>query len=74
MTDTQTQTPAPKLDDGDHDLFAHYVLGGTEAIVRSRVTGEPVEALCGKIWVPSRDPERFPVCPECDRIKTERGW
>jgi len=25
-------------------------------------------ALCGKVWVPSRDPERFPVCPECKEI------
>ena len=25
-------------------------------------------ALCGKTWVPSRDPERFPVCPECKEI------
>jgi hypothetical protein len=20
------------------------------------------------VWVPSRDPERFPVCPECKEI------
>jgi len=20
------------------------------------------------VWVPSRDPERFPVCPECEEI------
>jgi hypothetical protein len=24
--------------------------------------------LCGKVWVPSRDPSRFPVCPECKDI------
>ncbi|MDN5727599.1 MAG: DUF3039 domain-containing protein, partial [Propionibacteriales bacterium] len=28
----------------------------------------PVIALCGKVWVPSRDPQRFPVCPECKEI------
>jgi hypothetical protein len=32
------------------------------------VTGTPVVALCGKVWVPSRDPKRFPVCPECQRL------
>ncbi|MGO9216750.1 MAG: DUF3039 domain-containing protein, partial [Streptosporangiaceae bacterium] len=21
-----------------------------------------------KVWVPSRDPKRFPVCPDCKRI------
>ncbi|MBW3651909.1 MAG: DUF3039 domain-containing protein, partial [Actinobacteria bacterium] len=46
-TTTQTATPAPRLDDGDHDRFAHYVIGGSEAILHSMVTGEPVTALCG---------------------------
>ncbi len=72
--DTKTQTPAPRLDQDDHERFAHYVIGGGEAITRSMVTGEPVTALCGKIWVPSRDPERFPVCPTCEGIKKEQGW
>ncbi len=73
-TTTQTGTPAPQLDDGDHDRFAHYVIGGSEAILHSMVTGEPVTALCGKVWVPSRDPERFPVCPECKQLKEDLGW
>jgi len=51
---------------GDHERFAHYVR--KEKIVESAVTGEPVVALCGKVWVPSRDPSRFPVCPECEAI------
>ena len=25
-------------------------------------------ALCGKIWVPNRDPQKFPVCPICKEI------
>ncbi|MFT8636552.1 MAG: DUF3039 domain-containing protein [Pseudoclavibacter sp.] len=53
-------------DDGDHDRFAHYVRKDT--IVESAVTGVPVIALCGKVWVPGRDPEKFPVCPECKEI------
>jgi hypothetical protein len=32
------------------------------------VTGTPVVALCGKVWVPSRDPKKFPVCPDCQRL------
>ena len=72
--DVQTSSPAPKLDDGDHDRFAHYVIGGNEAILKSMVTGDPVTALCGKVWVPSRDPERYPVCPECKDVKERNGW
>ena len=25
-------------------------------------------ALCGKVWVPGRDPNKFPVCPTCKEI------
>ena len=53
-------------DDGDHERFAHYV--EKAKIVESAVTGTPVKALCGKIWIPNRDPSRFPVCPECVKI------
>ena len=54
------------LDPGDHDRFAHYVK--KEQILESAVTGKPVIALCGKVWVPGRDPEKFPVCPDCKKI------
>ena len=57
------------LDDGDHERFAHYV-NKTE-MTKSAVTGNPVRALCGKKWVPNRNPENFPVCPECKKIYEE---
>lgn len=60
-----------KPDDGDQERFSHFV--PKAEILESAVTGRPVTALCGKKWVPSRDPERFPVCPECKRIKSEGG-
>ena len=53
-------------DDGDHERFAHYVR--KEKIMESAVTGKSVRALCGKKWVPSRDPEKFPICPICKKI------
>lgn len=55
-----------QLDEGDHERFSHYVK--KEKIVDSAVSGAPVRALCGKIWTPGRDPEKFPVCPECKKI------
>ncbi|WP_131105249.1 DUF3039 domain-containing protein [Ornithinimicrobium sufpigmenti] len=51
---------------GDHERFAHYVR--KEKIMESAMTGNPVIALCGKVWVPGRDPEKFPVCPMCKEI------
>ncbi len=57
----------PRLSDGDHERFAHYVR--KDDIVRSNVEGVPVVALCGKKWIPNRDPDRYPVCPTCKEIK-----
>ena len=51
---------------GDHERYSHYV--NKNKIVESAVMGNAVEALCGKIWVPSRDPQKFPVCPSCQEI------
>jgi hypothetical protein len=54
------------IEPGDHERFAHYVR--KEKILESAVTGDPVIALCGKVWVPGRNPDRFPVCPMCKEI------
>lgn len=51
---------------GDHERFSHYVR--KEKILESALSGEPVVALCGKVWVPGRDPKKFPVCPICKEI------
>ena len=58
-TDYRTQ-------EGDHERFSHYA--DRDKIMEAMVLGTPIKALCGKIWVPSRDPNRFPVCPECKEI------
>jgi len=65
MTELDTKPVVdPQLDDGgDDDRYSHYVR--KEDITRSAVDGVPVKALCGKKWLPGRDPEKFPVCPVC---------
>jgi len=60
------ERPVTTGSDGDHEKFAHYVK--KDQIVESAVTGKPVIALCGKVWVPDRDPNRYPICPDCQRI------
>ena len=54
------------LEPGDHERFAHIIRKKDE--LRGYVQGKPVVALCGKKWVPSRDPQRFPVCPTCQEV------
>ena len=62
LLEEQTQN----LEPGDHERFSHYVR--KEKIVESAVMGTPVIALCGKVWVPGRDPQKFPICPICQEI------
>ncbi|MEZ5169025.1 MAG: DUF3039 domain-containing protein [Acidimicrobiales bacterium] len=57
----------PVTDDGDHDRFAHYAR--KDEITRAMVEGTPVMAICGKVWVPSRDPSKYPICKRCAEIK-----
>ena len=73
VTDTFTKPDVDRriTDDGDHDRFAHYVRKAD--IVRANVEGVPVVALCGKKWIPNRDPSGYPVCPTCKEIKARLG-
>ncbi len=71
VSELETATPTetiiqPTLDDGDHDRFAHFARKAD--IVNSAVTGRPLVALCGKVWVPGRNPDRYPVCSTCREI------
>jgi len=63
---TLLEEQVQNLEPGDHERYAHYVK--KERIVESAVLGNAVTALCGKVWVPSRDPQKFPVCPTCKDI------
>jgi hypothetical protein len=65
-TDTVEDRRTVPTDEGDHERFSHYV--EKDKLTEAMVMGTPVVALCGKVWVPSRDPERFPVCPQCEEI------
>lgn len=62
----EVQQPA---EPGDHERFSHYVK--KDRIMESALEGGAVVALCGKVWTPSRDPKKFPVCPECKEIYEE---
>lgn len=70
-TTTITADPIvdPVTEDGDHDRFAHYARKSD--ITRATVEGTPVVAICGKVWVPSRDPSKYPICKTCAEIKSK---
>lgn len=66
VLDRQKQEQEQRTDDGDHDRFAHYVR--KDKVTQAALDGTPVIALCGKVWVPGRDPSKYPVCPQCKEI------
>ena len=79
MSSTETRTRPgvdPSLDDlteTGEPTRAHIVKVGpgenaAAKILEARVMGTPVEALCGYVWVPSRDPKQLPVCEECKNV------
>ncbi len=78
-------TPETRLDDGDHERFTHLVLEGYtpknqefvplgNSVVEGMINQTPVTALCGKVWVPGRDPKKYPICPTCREIAESMGW
>ena len=71
--DVEEQTRPISTDEGDHDRMAHIVLPAS-AVTEAIVTGKPCTALCGKTWVPSRDPKNYPLCPTCREIAQGMGW
>lgn len=59
--------------DTDQPHHAHIVKVGpgesaTAKVMEARVYGTPLEALCGFVWIPSRDPKQLPMCQECKSI------
>lgn len=85
---TETTTSPVQTDpalDGDHERMSHIVLEGVKvseddfvsagpSVIEGMVNGTAVKALCGKVWVPGRDPKRYPLCPTCKDIAESRGW
>ena len=75
----------PQLDDGDHERFTHIVLEGYtpekgdfvaigNSVVEGMINSTAVKALCGKVWIPGRDPKKYPICPTCREIAQALGW
>jgi hypothetical protein len=67
-----TRPGDPELEDDDPKV-AHIVKvrpgeSATAKVLEARVTGTPLEALCGHVWVPERDPRNLPLCQRCREV------
>lgn len=59
----ETVTGEPKV--------AHIVKTDGDAaakVLEARIYGTPLEALCGVVFVPQRDPTKLPMCAACKDI------
>ena len=62
----------PDLETGE-PLVAHIVKtepgeSAAAKVLEARIYGTPIEALCGHVWVPSRDPKQLPLCEACKSV------
>lgn len=69
----ETRPDVDATPDTDQPHHAHIVKVGpgesaTAKVVEARIYGTPVEALCGYVWIPSRDPKQLPMCQECKSV------
>ena len=42
-------------------------------VMRARVEGFPVTAVCGWTWIPQKDPKPLPVCSRCMEFYQTHG-
>jgi len=64
--------PAIKTETGE-PVVAHIVKtepgeSASAKVLEARIYGTALEALCGHVWVPSRDPQQVPMCQACKEI------
>lgn len=78
MTTAPTTTPVttdPLLDEGTprvaHIIGGHGQGSAATAITMALIEGTPVTALCGTVFVPSRDPKKLPACDRCKGIRDQ---
>ncbi len=57
----------------ERERLSHIVVPAS-AVTEAIVTGKPCTALCGKTWVPTRDPKKYPLCGTCKEIAESKGW
>lgn len=65
ITDSEADTAEPT---SAHIVKAGPGENGAAIVLEARIMGTPIEALCGFVWVPSKDPKQLPVCQKCKDV------
>jgi hypothetical protein len=69
----QTEPDSELVPETGEPVVAHIVKtepgeSAAAKVLEARIYGTPLEALCGHVWVPSRDPKQVPLCQACKEI------
>jgi hypothetical protein len=65
QTDVVTETGEPQ---SAHIVKTDPGESAAAKVLEARINGTPLEALCGHVWVPSRDPKQLPMCQRCKDV------
>jgi hypothetical protein len=66
MLDLLERTETQETDSDESNQFAHYAEAAK--VTEGYIMGTPVIALCGKVFIPHKDPLKLRVCPDCKEI------
>ena len=69
----ETIPDVDEMTETDEPIVAHIVKvepgeSAAAKVLEARINGTPIEALCGHVWVPARDPKQLPVCQACKEV------
>lgn len=64
--------PVVEAQEGDEAPDAAHIVTQQD-LMQSQITGQAIRALCGKMWVPKRNPDDFPLCQSCVDILNAAG-
>lgn len=65
LVDEEVETEGPTV---AHIVKTEPGESAAAKVLEARIMGTPIEALCGYVWVPARDPKTLPVCPKCKEV------
>ena len=77
MSETITQPdldapPVVELTEEDEEPDAAHIVTQKD-LIESQISGKPIRALCGKLWVPKRNPDNYPMCQACVEVLNRSG-
>lgn len=69
LTDPETENDNPAVSHFVGPLYTDEgKISGRTRILEAMINGTPIEALCGFVFVPSRNPDNRPICDRCKAI------